>query len=1072
MSTAEHPKLSAAPTSRFSADLSRRRLLQAGGLGAAAVGLGGGAAGGLGGGSAHAAPEQLSAVKSRTVYYSAEKIAAARENIANFAWAREIADAEIARADKLVALDPETLWASVTTQGLPRSYAVNQLLGSPVTGTDIYEYGNYPWLADPFTKPYQMVDPSSDHVFPTNDFASFYASALDEHGNFDRDLGDPQYLVNIRHPERGPDWGVDDGYGWVDENGDKWTFIAYYNHWFTWLNPDSLLDAPVLSAARAYAYTGDLKYARAGLIALDRIADVYPSMDRSAHPKSEGYLASDGGTGLGNVVGSIWETGLVKHLCEAYEAFYPAIADEDLAGVLPFLQAKSEQYGLNPKATTADVRANIEHGILRQVFPSVKEARIRGNFGAHQSALAFAAVVLDDPVDSKEWLEFVFQAGAFLSNPYRITGGNVYPVILGDVDRDGFGNESGPGYNYGWIGQIGQIADLLAGYDLFPTADLYQHPTVRRMVLARGPLTMLNSYTPPIGDSGSTGKPGLFGSPTTYTQAFAQYGEVESAQLAYLMNDESAAGLNAGIFTLDTAALQAEIEAIVTSKGSLALPSMNLSGFGMALLRDGADDAARGFSVYYGRTIGHAHRDALNLEMWSNGVDVMPDQGYPEFADNSIRRHEWTDNTVAHNTVVVDSSPQLQQYAPGRPLAWADAENVKFVDVDASSAYEQTGTYRRTTAMIRIDADRAYLVDVFRVVGGDRHDYSFHGAEGPVTPTGLALVPQDGGTYAGADVPQPPDDATADPNASGFDWLINVSRDSDPGAQFSLDYDVVDTWDVHESDPNLHLRATFLADFDEVALADGEPPRNKPGNPKTLRYLLGRRSGTDLTTTVNAVFEPYVDASAITKISSVTPTAEVEVSSDEVSVIKIELTDGRVDYVVHSLRPEVELDIDGVFKFSGVFGVYSLVAGKGQWAFTSEAAKLNPKDTATGAVATLQADPPAFTGTLTGFTSDLDREEPGPDSTSELVVSVGDVDLAAAAEEVVGLEVHVANDGVRTATYRIVEATVDGSGLRLGLGRTTLVREMADPDDLEGGYVYDVAQGQAVRVPRQRSWHR
>src|SRR5699024_4217135 len=229
--------------------------------------------------------------------------------------------------------DPEVLWGSVTTQGLPRSYAVNQLLGSPITGKEIYEYGNYPWLADPFTKPYQMVDPSSDHVFPTNDFASFHASALDEHGNFNRELGDPQYLVNIRYPEKGPDWGVDDGYGWIDENGDKWTFIAYYNHWFTWYGGDSVLGLPLLSAARAYAWTGDLAYAKAGLIALDRIADVYPSMDRSAHPTSEGYLASDGGTGLGNVVGSIWETGLVKYLCESYEALYPAIADDDLAGV-------------------------------------------------------------------------------------------------------------------------------------------------------------------------------------------------------------------------------------------------------------------------------------------------------------------------------------------------------------------------------------------------------------------------------------------------------------------------------------------------------------------------------------------------------------------------------------------------------------------------------------------------------------------------------------------------------------------------------------------------------------------
>ena len=136
--------------------VSRRRLLQASAVGAAGVGLGVNGVGPLS--AAHAAPEELTAVKSRATYYSEEKIAAARENIANFDWAKEIADSVIETADKLTALDPEVLWGSVTTQGLPRSYAVNQELGSPITGKEIYEYGNYPWVADPFTKPYQMVD--------------------------------------------------------------------------------------------------------------------------------------------------------------------------------------------------------------------------------------------------------------------------------------------------------------------------------------------------------------------------------------------------------------------------------------------------------------------------------------------------------------------------------------------------------------------------------------------------------------------------------------------------------------------------------------------------------------------------------------------------------------------------------------------------------------------------------------------------------------------------------------------------------------------------------------------------
>lgn len=51
-------------------------------------------------------------------------------------------------------------------------------------------------------------------------------------------------------------------------------------------------------------------------------------------------------------------------------------------------------------------------------------------------------------------------------------------------------------------------------------------------------------------------------------------------------------------------------------------------------------------------------------------------------------------------------------------------------DLSAPEVYPQTSTYRRVVAMIDIDEDTSYTVDIFRVVGGNEHHFSFHGAEG------------------------------------------------------------------------------------------------------------------------------------------------------------------------------------------------------------------------------------------------------------------------------------------------------------------------------------------------------
>ena len=1031
------------------------------------------AAGGAGHRAQAAGPAAAGAAQSPTVqgtkeastYYTAEKVAAARRNIEDFAWAQELRDTAVAAADTFIAKGDDWLWHLVTGQRLPRSYAVNQFLGSPISGRDIYAYGNYPWLADPVNQPWKVVDPSvpegsgQPRVYPTNDFAAFYASGLDEHGLFVPERADRSLLVNELYPERGPNWGVDDGYGWVDDDGNKWTFLAYYHHWHLWYPATDTAEAAItnaLTACRdAFLYTGEPRYAHAGLILLDRIADIYPSMDTSVYKREDGYLHSDGLSGLGRIVGCIWETSIVRGFASAYDAFFPAIATGDDAGVVEFLSQKAVEYQLPAKDTIEAIRENIETNVLREVFPAVKAAQIRGNFGAHQSSVAMAAVVLDSPAESSEMIDWIFQSGRYISTPppQRITGGDMYATLVEDVDRDGFGNEAAPNYNFGWISAIGSVADVLAGYDRYPTADLYQHPKYAKMIAARSALTMLNRYTPPIGDSGTTGEPGLFGSSQQYTMDFERYAAPVFAQLAHLVNGNSVDGLYGSIFSTDVEGTRRRIAEIVERDGPLQLPSSNLTGYGFAALRTGTGPAMRGLWTYYGRTIGHGHLDALNLGMHGVGVDLLPELGYPEFADNNARNREWNQGTVAHNTVVVDASPQAEHWV-GEPHGFAATERVQVVDVAAPKVYQQTSAYRRVTALVAVDDQRSYAVDVFRVVGGSEHHFSFHAAEGPVATDGLTLVAQPTGTYAGPDIEPPPDTAPGRPGANGFDWLLRVERDDDPGATFSVDWKVADTWNVHETDPDLHLRLTMMTGVDDVALCDGIPPRNKPGNPASLRYLIAHRAGADgLASQFVSLVEPYVGERFVRAVTTVAlHPLDGTLAPHEACAVKIELEDGRVDYVVSSSRTDVLLRVDEAFMFRGSFGVYSLRGGKPDYAFGHDASMVGPLPAMQG--------PAAAVGTLSDFTRDLsdhnqltvtlEGEKPNPES-------------------LVGCSAYVANDGERNAVYAIRAATaVDDTTLVLDIGDVTPIRGYVDPDDFDRGFRYDVATGAAVRIPLTR----
>ncbi|WP_409347283.1 FIMAH domain-containing protein [Paenibacillus sp. MBLB4367] len=1146
--------------------------------------------------------------KTRATFYTPEKVAAARSNVQNFDWARSMKTSAVSAADKVVQLGYEYLWNMVPPQTLPRSYGVNQVKGSPVSGTQINAFGNYPFLIDPVNEPWKLIDPSAKdangqyYKYPTNDFGAYYRSGLDENGIFRPELANRALLVNELYPEKGPNWGVDDSTGWVDANGNRYTFIAYYVHWGLWYGEqrEGNIQHALNSLKNAYLYTGDAKYARAGTILLDRIADVYPQLDISAYDKNV-YLNSHGGTGKGKAIGSIWETTIVKDFVSAYDAFFPAMDDPVITD---FLQAKAAAYDLGPrKRTAAGIRRNIEDGIVRQVFPSIRSAQIRGNDGMHQSALAMAAIVYDTLPESKEWLDFNFQAGGLVSTPtLQVTGGNIMASLVGAVDRDGNGNEAAPGYNALWLANYQLVADILLGNDIYPEADLYENVKFQKIYDGIYPLMLSDNYIAQIGDSGQTGNPGLnLLSRESVIRAFEVYGKPVHAQLAYFLNNNHTSGIHSDVFTANPELIANRIGEVIEQYGPLKLDSANLTGYGFAALRDGvhpldvfgityafptltvagehtpyklftntgtlqleatapggfisfefdapktdqyeiallplkaasygiyrilidgvfvkdfdfygsgseketiavmplaagkhtirfegvgkreiatnykmglrelslldskavADrEAAAGKSntlrdvwMYYGRSSSHGHRDTLNLGLHAFGLDLAPDLGYPEFADsNDMHRHQWVNNTVSHNTVVVDKSKQAAQWV-GTPKHFDDSGIVQLVDVEAPGVYSQTSLYKRTTAMIQVDEENSYAVDFFRVKGGTDHHFSFHGPEGSASVEGLELVTQPTGTYAGPNVAygERVDSVSgAGYTGSGFHYLKNVRKDETPSGQFSVDWDAVDTYKVLKEPADIHLRLTMLAGANDVALADGVPPTNKPNNPQSLTYLLAHRTGTNLESHFASVIEPYKGQRFVAGISPAVVKANgVPVTNElEVKAVKVELTNGRTDYIVSAMNPEITYTIDDRIEFSGFFGMYAEKDGRQVYGYVNDGSHIAPIG------ASPERSPGRVTGTVTDFTKTLSLA-----NHIDVQMELSGIQM----EELAGKWLYIVNDGIRNASYEIKGVSALGDGkYRLDIGDMSPVRSYANSGNLSQGFVYDFAEDASFVIP-------
>jgi len=310
-----------------------------------------------------------------------------------------------------------------------------------------------------------------------------------------------------------------------------------------------------------------------------------------------------------------------------------------------------------------------------------------------------------------------------------------------------------------------------------------------------------------------------------------------------------------------------------TDLGSYLLP-----GSGISRLTLGT--GARQMQAYLQFTpkYGHNHYDPLNLTLFAQGRELLPDIGYTH---TFFRR--WTASTLAHNTVVVDGadmklSGEGQHGGRIESLVTGDS-GVQIVRASQPDAYPVTDEYSRETWLIPLgdggEAEDGYLVDLFRVTGGKRHEYTLGGdanrdgeftTDAAAEPYGPYLLPE------GTQVTMPEsenDTGSAQGNYYGYMYVQDVKRADIPDGRYQVTLETGE----NGADPG-KLAITGFADASGAnELFIGRSPSlratrlsgtSQDINTEAVKYwmpkLVVRRSGTDLASAFVHVIEPYEGA--------------------------------------------------------------------------------------------------------------------------------------------------------------------------------------------------------------------
>lgn len=695
-------------------------------------------------------------------------------------------------------------------------------------------------------------------------------------------LEDPRHVRCVNGHRLPDEEHPDAGDGWTAPDGRKFYFVGTYNSYII-----DVLTGATTNLVHAYALTGDKKYAHKAALLLDNLARIYPTSEAG----SADY-PSDPPSGRFN---RPWYQ--VARTLVLYANQYDILLMGDA------LDEPSSVAGMTR-------RKNIEQNML-----------------LNGAAYCYRQSVIGPALHNgqADYIRGPMAVAAAMGIPQYIAWGvdgpySIRAMIANNVDRDGQYYETSAGYSDHARSLYMDMAEIVRNYTDAAHPDginLSADPVFRMFNLL--PRTRLRCATlpPSLGDDA----PNVFrlarmeGSDARDIAnlerlcALANDPELDRVLAEACSGDVAKAryGSSIGSWLLFHARELPGATAPSEMKSPEAPQASDLfSQKGLAILRSGIDENARAATLRFGPTLNHGHFDEMNLNVYAHGYEMSYDLGYA--LGSTHTQVGWAKQTASHNLVVVDETSQLEAGRAGGTLKYfKTAPGVTVVSANNANCYSAQGvsTYERTVAMIDASDDQSYIVDIFRVRGGSKHDYVFHARGTDVEIEGLEFGPPAKGSLAGEEFEWGDrQDSGGDmagvvgkdywnpPPGNGYGFLMHPRTAKPNGKVWAA------TWTI-DKENEARLRLSMLPTADtQVVRCDA--PGIYPKFPKA-GYVMARRSGENLSSTFASIIEPYGASRAI---KTITPLQSPDAGG---VAVRIELANGRIDEITWSPEGDFRL---------------------------------------------------------------------------------------------------------------------------------------------------------------------
>jgi len=495
----------------------------------------------------------------------------------------------------------------------------------------------------------------------------------------------------------------------------------------------------VLTLAKLYAVTGEVAYAERVAWILDRFARVYPhylyhSYDGTIADLPPAEVAANMGEHGG---GGRFAPDAIRHAYglnrrDEYSTLYNGFWG---AGRLNTHGKGSDSGPLLNMTIAYDLIRDAKYPDGRPVVDDETAHRIVNDL----IEAGCTDMECWDSLSNKGVATFSLSAavGILLQQPERVHRAvDGFNSVMDDrYHFDGFYSES-PAYAAHNFSNMRELPDLLYGYSDPPG---YQPEQGRRLdnvnpfaggrfdLAMQAMVRMLapGNRLPVIGD-------------TSYdTRISALYAEVLAARAgsryAGLLESVQGAGLSQQGSEYSLWYRPPDLQA----EGPTQLPLRTewFPGWHVGVLRGGreADNTAlylNGNENRWTTQTGHRHLDVLSLSYYAFGEELASDRGYFSGSGQLTRDgrsgQRWTRDTLSHNLVVVDEKSQAGSNCGSDLELFGIAPGIEVLQASGVNVYPQCGEYRRTCALIQTPDKQTYVVDFFRVKGGQTHQYGFN----------------------------------------------------------------------------------------------------------------------------------------------------------------------------------------------------------------------------------------------------------------------------------------------------------------------------------------------------------